>query len=53
METFIQRKYKQFYEKNGYVPKMFNVYNSQEIRDIAPTLTTSCGTNSGSGGYSS
>lgn len=35
--------YKQFCKTNGYFPKMFNAYNNQEITDIAPTVTTSCG----------
>ena len=35
--------YKRFCESNGYFPKMFNAYNCQEVTDIAPTVTTSCG----------
>jgi hypothetical protein len=35
--------YERFYRANGYFPKMFNAYNCQEVTDIAPTLTTSCG----------
>lgn len=36
---YVNRKYKEFYEKNGYLPKMFNPYNCAEITDIAPTIT--------------
>ena len=43
MSDYVVRKYKQFYEKNGYIPKMFNPYNCAEITDIAPTLSTQCG----------
>jgi hypothetical protein len=35
--------YERFYRDNGYFPKMFNAYNCQEVTDIAPTVTTSCG----------
>lgn len=27
----------------GKLPKMFNPYNESEIKDIAPTMTTNCG----------
>lgn len=40
---YVERKYKQFYEKNGYIPEMFNPYNCAEITDICPTLSTYCG----------
>jgi len=36
---YVNKKYKEFYDKNGYLPKMFNPYNCQEIKDIAPTQT--------------
>lgn len=39
----VQRNYKKFVDKNGYVPEMFNAYNCAEIKDIAPTQTASCG----------
>ena len=42
-ETFVSKKYKEFYEKNGYVPGLFNPYNCSEIIDYAPTITTYCG----------
>lgn len=42
-ETFVEKKYREFFEKNGYVPKIFNPYNCSEISDYAPTLTTKCG----------
>ena len=42
-DTFVGRAYKAFYKKNGYFPKYFNPYNCAEIRDIAPTVTTQCG----------
>ena len=38
--TYINRKYKEFYEKHGYIPKMLEPYNGVEVTDIAPTLTT-------------
>ena len=36
---FVQKKYEEFIEKNGYMPEMFNPYNCSEITDAAPTLT--------------
>lgn len=46
--SFVSRKYGEFIEKKGYIPEMFVAYNSQEIKDIAPTLTTQCTAASGS-----
>ena len=36
---YVNKKYAEFYEKNGYVPKMFNPYNCSEVTTKAPTLT--------------
>ena len=46
--NFVTRKYIEFIKKNGYIPKMFNPYNCTEIMDIAPTLSTTCGSTTGS-----
>ena len=43
VSDFVISAYKEFYEKNGYIPEMFNPYNCSEITDIAPTLTSTCG----------
>ena len=40
---YVNKKYADFYKKHGYIPKMFNPYNCSEITDIAPTVTTQCG----------
>jgi hypothetical protein len=40
---YVNKKYAEFYKKNGYIPAMFNPYNCSEIKDVAPTLTTPCG----------
>jgi hypothetical protein len=48
MSSFVARKYREFYEKNGYLPEMFSPYNALEITDIAPTITTSCGSTTSS-----
>lgn len=45
----INSAYKKFYEKHGYIPKMFNSYNCAEITDIAPTITARCGIQNTSG----
>ena len=36
---YVNKKYKKFYDKNGYIPKYFNPYNTTELKDVAPTLT--------------
>ena len=43
MSAFILKKYREFYEKHGYIPLAFNPYNCAEIKDIAPCVTTNCG----------
>lgn len=48
MNNFVLRKYKEFYEKKGYIPEMFSPYNALEITDIAPTITTQCGSTTSS-----
>jgi site-specific DNA-cytosine methylase len=46
--TFVERGYKEFADKNGYIPEMFNPYNRAEIKNVAPTVTTQCGANTSS-----
>jgi DNA (cytosine-5)-methyltransferase 1 len=46
--TFVEKKYKEFIEEKGYVPNAFNPYNKAEIKDIAPTQTTNCGSTTSS-----
>jgi hypothetical protein len=43
MNDFVYKKYYEFYKKNGYIPEMFNPYNTAEITDVAPCLSTQCG----------
>ena len=40
---YVEKKYNNFIEKNGYMPEMFNPYNESEIKDIAPAQSTQCG----------
>lgn len=37
---YVNKKYEEFYNKNGYIPQMFNPYNCYEIVDYAPTITS-------------
>lgn len=39
---FTKDKCMDYYNKNGFLPEMFNAYNQAEVTDIAPTQTTSC-----------
>ena len=48
-DSFVGKKYKEFIEENGYIPEMFNPYNKAEVKDIAPTQTTYCGSTTSSG----
>lgn len=49
-ESFVGKKYAEFYEKHGYIPKYFNVKNCREIDRCAMTLCTSSGSATGMGG---
>lgn len=37
--SYVNQKYKEFQEENGYIPEYFNPYNKTELTDVAPTLT--------------
>lgn len=47
-DTYISKKYNIFVKDKGYFPKMFNPYHIKEIKDIAPTQTTTCGSTTSS-----
>lgn len=47
-KNFVNRKYKEFVDENGYIPGKFNPYHKKEIDDIAPTLSTYCGSTTSS-----
>ena len=46
---WVNDKYKAFYEKHGYLPEFFDVYNGTELKNIAPTLSTRSNGAMGSG----
>ena len=46
--SYIDRKYKEFEDEKGYIPEMFNPYNKSEIKDVAPTQSTQCGSTTSS-----
>lgn len=48
VKQFISNKYKNFIEENGYISDMFNPYNTSEIKEIASTQTTQCGSTTSS-----
>ena len=43
-QSWLEKKYKAFYEKYGYIPEYFVPYNSKEVKDFAPTLTANSNT---------
>ena len=47
-KSFIDKHYKNFIKKNGYIPEMFNPYNETEIKDVAPTQSTCSGSTTSS-----
>lgn len=47
-ESFVGKKYKEYVDENGYIPDKFNPYHKKEIDDIAPTLSTYCGSTTSS-----
>ena len=47
-KTFIEKHYDNFKNKNGYIPEMFNPYNESEIKEVAPTQSTQCGSSTSS-----
>jgi len=47
-KEYVARRYREFIEEHGYMPKNFVAYNKTEVKDIAPTLTGQCSCLSGS-----
>lgn len=43
-KSWIEKKYTEFYEKYGYFPEYFVLYNGTECTDYAPTLTANSNT---------
>ena len=46
---WVNGKYEKFYEKHGYLPEYFDVYNALEVVDVAPTISTRSNGAMGSG----
>lgn len=44
------KKYKEFYDKHGYIPKYFTPYNCLEVTDYSPTVTAHSNSSFGSSG---
>lgn len=40
---WLGRKYLEFVERHGYIPKVFQPYNGADVSELAPTVTVSCG----------
>lgn len=43
-QSWLEKKYAEFYEKNSYIPEYFVPYNGTEVKDFAPTLTANSNT---------
>ena len=43
-QSWLEKKYTDFYEKHGYIPEYFVPYNGTEVKDFAPTLTANSNT---------
>lgn len=48
-ESFMGKKYVEFYKKHGHIPKYFNAKNCREVDNCAMTLCTSSGSATGIG----
>jgi DNA (cytosine-5)-methyltransferase 1 len=46
--TFVGRGYKEFIDKNGYMPEMFNPHDRHELTEYAPAITAQCGSKTSS-----
>ena len=46
---WVNDKYRDFYNKYGYLPEFFDVYNGTELKNIAPTISTRSNGAMGSG----
>lgn len=49
--NFVEKKYKEFNKKNGYIPEIFSPYNLSEIQEKSPALTTGCGSPTTTSGF--
>ena len=45
---FVENAYKEFVDKNGYIPDEFNAYNQSDLDGVAPTQSTQCGSTTSS-----
>ena len=43
-ESWLQKKYRKFYEEHGYIPKYFHPYSGKEIIDYSPTIMANSNT---------
>jgi len=43
-QSWVEKKYAEFYKKHGYIPEYFVPYNGTECTDYAPTLTANSNT---------
>lgn len=43
-QSWLEKKYTEFYEKHGYIPEYFVPYNGIEVKEYAPTLTANSNT---------
>lgn len=44
-QNAIARNYRSFIKRKGYIPELFNPWNTKELKEISPTQTTNCGSN--------
>ena len=47
-DGFVEKAYKEFSDKNGYIPDEFNAYNQSDVKGVAPTQSTQCGSTTSS-----
>ena len=48
-KSYIKRKAQEILDEKGYLPEFHNPYHSSEVKEISPTIATSCGNETGVG----
>lgn len=48
-KAYIKRKAQETLDEKGYLPEFYNPYHNSEVKEISPTIATSCGNEAGVG----
>ena len=48
-KSYVKRKAQEILDEKGYLPEFHNPYHNSEVKEISPTIATSCGNEAGVG----